>query len=310
MQKETNWLVKYQPKDLSEYIFSDPTLESVIRTVVETKKPVDIVFSGHYGTGKTSLAYALAGEMGIDEYDFMRVNVSDKGVDAFRNEVREFCSAASMGAFKICLLDEVDGSSPELQNLLRGFMDEFLGSVMFILTCNNPSRVIEPIRNSRGGLFNFNSMNFEKVVEKMATIFVMEGVKFTDETLIELIQKFSPDIRSMIKWGQLWSTTGELIIGDLQPSGLDDFAECYGMGVHKTDNWQQMLFILVNNIKTIDDWQKFYSFMGNEVIPKSSYSDAIKREHIIITADCSYRLGHMSASPELLASSYIIRLGS
>src|SRR5699024_8801829 len=143
MNEKDNWLVKYKPKNLSEYIFTDEILESVIRNVVKTGVPTDMVFTGHYGTGKTSLAHALAGEMGIDEYDFLRVNVSDKGIDAFRNEVRDFCSAAPIGAFKICLLDEVDGSSPEVQNLLRGFMDEFLGDVMFILTCNNPSRVIE-----------------------------------------------------------------------------------------------------------------------------------------------------------------------
>lgn len=308
MLNEDNWLVKYRPKNLSEYVFNDEILESVIRTVVKTKVPVDVIFTGHYGTGKTSLAHALVGEMGIQDFDFMRVNVSDKGIDAFRNEIRNFCSVSPLGAFKICLLDEVDGSSPEVQNLLRGFMDEFLGDVMFILTCNNPSRVIEPIRNSRGGLFNFNKINYEGTVEMLAKILHTENVEFDEESLIGLIDRFSPDIRSMIKWAQLWSTSGKLILEEVPTTGLQEFAEMYINGIQNTGNWQSMLLSLMNAIKTSDDWIRFYNYMGNEVIPNSGQSDDIIRTHTLITAEHAFRLGFMAASPELLASSYIINL--
>lgn len=211
------WHEKYSPQTVQDTILPR-TLKSDFLEVIEKGDFQHLLFSGTAGIGKTTLAKALCNQLGLD---YIYINASlENGIDVLRTKILEFASTVSlMGASKAVILDEADGLGEPIQKALRGFMDEF--NVRFIMTCNFPHRIIDPLKDSRVSHYKFDIPESDKnammrqMYTRIVTILEAESVTFDPDVVKSLVRVDFPNFRKMLVNLQRYSARGSIDVGIL-----------------------------------------------------------------------------------------------
>jgi len=182
-----------------------------------------LLFSGHAGIGKTTLAKVLLNELEINEYDVLEINASrTNSVEDVRDKIVNFVQMIPFGDFKVVLLDEADYLSPNAQAALRGVMEEYHTTSRFILTCNYPNRII-PALHSRCQGFHITNVDQTEFTARVATILIEEGVEPDLDVLDTFVKATYPDMRKCINMCQMNSTTGKLLPPQKGDTGESDY---------------------------------------------------------------------------------------
>lgn len=209
------WIEKYRPQTLEEIALNDEAREMIQKFVKEDIIP-NIFLCSRPGQGKTSLAKLLA--YNVFEADTLYLNASDEnGVDTVRNKIKNFSETmSSNGKFKIVILDECDGfANIQAQKILRGLMEEVSDNTRFIITANQKNKIIDAIQ-SRCQFIDITPTP-SAIKDRLIQILVNERVAGTPEDdmkLNEMIKRFYPDMRSMIKTLQASVFDGHLKLKD------------------------------------------------------------------------------------------------
>lgn len=104
------------------------------------------------------------------------------------------------------------------QPALRSAMEEFSSNCTFIFTCNNKSRIIEPL-HSRCAVIDFEISKEEssnialEFFNNIQKILREENVEYDKKVLVELVKKFFPDFRRVINELQRYSQFGKIDSG-------------------------------------------------------------------------------------------------
>ena len=192
------WVEKYRPKTLSEYVFTDERQKEIIEGWVKDKSIPHILVHGPAGTGKSSISQVLINELGVDQYDVLKINASrENNVDTMRTKIEGFVSTMPFGEFKIVFLDEADFLSAGSQAILRGMMETYSSTARFILTCNYPHKII-PAIHSRCQGFHIEKPDPTEFTTRAATVLVTEGVEFDLDTLDIYVKATYPDLRKCL----------------------------------------------------------------------------------------------------------------
>jgi DNA polymerase III delta prime subunit len=213
---------KYRPGTIDECVLPESTKEQIKGLIKEGNIP-SMLFVGSAGCGKTTLARAIANELGAD---ILFVNASMEGIDMIRTKVMQFASTVSFSnAKKITVLDEADGLSQAAQQALRGFIEEFGKNHSIIFTANYANKVIDAI-HSRCKVVDFKisakdkPLLAAKFAKRIFRILDIEKVEYEQPAVIELIMKKFPDFRSVLNEIQGYAAGGKIDSGIL--SNLSD----------------------------------------------------------------------------------------
>jgi len=197
---------KYRPHTLDDVV-GHPHIVKAMKTFVEeyhkgnTSLP-HFMFSGPPGTGKTSVAKALAKEMyGVNwKSNFTDKNASDdRGINVVRGEIKRIAQIRTAGdaAFRIIFLDECDHLTRDAQAALRRIMEDNATNCRFILSCNYPSKIIEPI-HGRCMEFRFAPVEPLFVQEFLTRIAKEEKIDISDRGIDTLAEVCNGDLRKAV----------------------------------------------------------------------------------------------------------------
>lgn len=301
MLEHTVWELQYRPRRIADTILPEDVKERLQTCVNEGKVP-NMLFSGSPGIGKTTVARAIADELGAE---LLYINASLEGnIDTIRTTVTQFVTTVSMdGSPKIVLLDEADYLSNSAQPSLRGFMDEFSGNSSFILTCNYPKRIIEPlISRLQVTNFAFNKENkvsaMKQMLKRAEFILTKEGVEFEKQAVATLIAKNFPDFRKTIGELQRFAVSGKIdseILTLIETSNFDLLLEAV-----KEKNFTKCRQWVTNNpIDGASFYRDFYDKALPLLVPQCV------PPVILVIAEYQYR-STASVDPEINAMAFLI----
>ena len=193
------WVEKYRPLDLDSFIGNDLLKEKAARFIKNNDIP-HLLFYGRAGGGKTTLAKMLATNIKCDS---MYINSSDENsIDDVRTKFKGFASSVGFADLKILILDEADYLTPNAQAALRSLMETFSSNTRFILTCNYPEKIIDPIL-SRCQTFELVPPSKKGIAKHIRNILIAENIKFELDDMAFLINAYYPDIRKILNNAQL-----------------------------------------------------------------------------------------------------------
>jgi len=171
---------------------------------------------GEAGIGKTTVARVLCDTLNTD---MMFINASmENGIDEVRNKIQNFASTTALfGDYKVILLDEADNLTPDAQKALRALIEAHQNNCRFILTCNYPYKLIDPLR-SRLQEFIFSYPKDGKTlrntfVKRLLKILQQEKISISKEdvpTLVSLVELSYPNWRNCIHQLQRVTAKGSI----------------------------------------------------------------------------------------------------
>ena len=199
------WVEKYRPAHV-KHVVMPKSYHDFFGKMLESKECQNLLlYSSTPGSGKTSVAKAIANDL---EADCMYINSSaERGIDVLRTDIAEFASTQSMFSTgqKIVILDECDGATAPLQQALRAAIESYEKNCRFILTCNYVEKIIPALREGRLNMFDFNFGKKEfvaelkpKMAERVKGILTKENVEFEPEAVETLVDANYPSLRKMI----------------------------------------------------------------------------------------------------------------
>ncbi len=304
------WSIKYRPKTLDEYIFKDESHRKLIERWVSEKSIPHLLLKGHRGTGKTSLAYLLKDLLQIEDTDFLKLNASDeRSIETIRTKVKNFISTYAYGDFKLVLLDEADGLTPDAQGTLKSMMEEYSDNARFILTCNRPKKIIPELSDSRTQVIEYKSLDKEAMLERAAVILQQEKVKVSLENLEAYVNACYPDFRKLVETLDMNSVDGR----------LTDFSSA----TEEIADWQLTIVEMIegdsygslreamSSVTSDDEWDEVYRFLYDNLHELGKFKGDIDKwsQGIIIVADHLFRHSQV-ADPEINAAAMFLRLGN
>ncbi len=203
---EVCWYLKYRPRTIDDMVMDDDR-KAKFKRWIEAGDIPHVLLYGRTGTGKTTIARILVDNL---DCDVLELNSSlDRGIDIVRDRVRGFTTMRSDKKLRVVLLEEADRLTGEAMDALRYPMERDTSRARFILTCNHVGRIVPAIRG-RCQEFAFKALSDRDCARRLKTILTAENIKFDVDTLLQIVEMFYPDMRTMINVAQLSVENGEL----------------------------------------------------------------------------------------------------
>ena len=232
---EKVWVEKYRPVNIADTILPE-RLKILFNKLVSEKNIPNMLFIGSAGTGKTTIAKALANEL---KADYLLINASEeRGIDVLRSKVKDFCVTMSSVTRvpKLIILDEADNMASGTLLALRGFIEQYSSNARFIFTANYKNKFPEPIQ-SRLQCIDFSWTKDERnqlmkdFFKRLLNILETEKAQVTPDgkkSLAEFIKCLFPDMRKIINEIQKYILSyAEIDIGILSLVDDSKYLEFY-----------------------------------------------------------------------------------
>jgi replication-associated recombination protein RarA len=198
MQQQLSELLR--PTELADLI-QPPEIIRGLERMVAQRAPINMIFHGKPGLGKTSAAQILARELNADMYE---INGSLwTGVSHVREDLEAYVGTMSlMSDIKICLIEECEFLSANAQAALRRVIEKST-HVRFLMTGNNISRLDRAIRSRCMTVsFDVGPLQAEQTIQRLLPRYIEKlgrlGYEGIDaQWLSQEMHMVFPDLREL-----------------------------------------------------------------------------------------------------------------
>jgi len=195
---------KYRPQNFNEFIGQDHVVKTITNEIASGMISHAYLFSGHRGTGKTTLARLFAKAINCQNLkgsepcnectscleinngravDIIEIDAaSNRGIDEIRSIREGIKFAPNFLKYKVLILDEAHQLSKDAANALLKILEEPPSYAVFILATTEAHKMIPTIA-SRCQRFDFYRLSYEQLVEKLNFICKKEKIEIEQEAL-------------------------------------------------------------------------------------------------------------------------------
>ena len=189
------WATRHRPNSLTGIVGQD-NLVAELMAIVADDAPMQhyIFYSPEAGTGKTSVAHALANDLGYQLIVFNASSKKQRGIEFVEEHIIPMVQSGIQE--RIFLLDEADQLTDAAQSALKGVIENASG--YFILTCNRLPKVSRWLQ-SRCQVRTFEPISETHMIDRLVKIASLEGcVQLTGEMYSTIVRKHKGDLRNAI----------------------------------------------------------------------------------------------------------------
>lgn len=211
------WVDKYRPSTVRDCILPIG-VKAKAQGMIDSGNMTNLILSGSAGTGKTTLALAIANETKCETKIY---NGSDGSlnIDELRGGIAEFAATESLfddKPFKMIIIDEADGLSSAIQGALRHAIEKYQTTCRFILTCNYPDKIIQALHSRCARIdYKFDPTEMNSLLRQFAgrcvNILSEEGIKFEIDALAHTCKRYFPDNRRILNELQSYANRNGII---------------------------------------------------------------------------------------------------
>ncbi|MGL5089040.1 MAG: DNA polymerase III subunit gamma/tau [Cetobacterium sp.] len=260
---------KYRPKGFDEIAGEQEIVKTLKNSLKSNRLAHAYLFTGPRGVGKTSIARLMAKGLncltnGITDtpcntcencveiskgnfLDLIEIDAaSNRGIDEIRQLKEKINYSPTKGRKKVYIIDEVHMLTKEAFNALLKTLEEPPEHVLFILATTEPDKIL-PTIISRCQRYDFKSVNYKDMREKLLYIVNSEGYSVDEASLVAIYESSGGSMRDSI------SILERLMIN----------TENKNITIEKTED-----VLGITPIRILDNFI--------EVIEKSNYSDGIE----------------------------------
>jgi DNA polymerase-3 subunit gamma/tau len=195
---------KYRPSSFKDFIGQEHVIKTITNEISSGMISHAYLFSGHRGTGKTTLARLFAKAIncqnpkgsepcnkcpscleinGGKAIDIIEIDAaSNRGIDEIRSIRESIKFAPNFLKYKVLILDEAHQLSKDAANALLKILEEPPAFAIFILATTEAHKMIPTIA-SRCQRFDFYKLPYDDIVKKLSGICKKEGIEIDAEAL-------------------------------------------------------------------------------------------------------------------------------
>lgn len=283
--KDKIWYEKHRPKKLNQLALDDKTRD-LLESYMDDGEIPHLMLHGPAGSGKTTIAMILIRALASARL-LLNASSDDRGIATVKTKVKQFAAAKTMQKNKvnIVLFDEADGLTPDSQMALKNTIETFHKNCRFIFTCNEIDKVIEPIK-SRCVMLRFETPPVKAVVKHCRRILKKESIKFVAKNIRKVVERYYPDIRSIINNLQACSITGKLL--------PDNYLDRFDPNLFLTYLNGGLLFAIRGVYSDVQDFTRLYRALKNMILTDEDkcaidLPEETRPEALLIVAEYLYK---------------------
>lgn len=211
---------KYRPKGFEEIVGEQEIVQTLKNSLKSNRLAHAYLFTGPRGVGKTSIARLMAKgvncltnditdtpcnvcenckEISMGNFlDLIEIDAaSNRGIDEIRQLKEKINYSPTKGRKKVYIIDEVHMLTKEAFNALLKTLEEPPEHVLFILATTEPDKIL-PTIISRCQRYDFKSVNYRDMREKLLYIVNSEGYKIDEPSLVAIYEASGGSMRDSI----------------------------------------------------------------------------------------------------------------
>ena len=184
--------IKLAPKSLDEVIGQKHLVgkNKILRNLVENKKLFSMILYGPPGVGKTSIANAMMGELGV-RHRFLNATIhTKKDIDIVIEEAKMYDGI-------VLIMDEIHRLNKDKQDILLPQLESGLITLIG-MTSTNPYHSINPAIRSRCQLLECKELEQEDIIEgikKAINSPYLENIQIDDKSINFIAKLSGNDLR-------------------------------------------------------------------------------------------------------------------